>query len=79
MDEKEYVRGAIDVMTAWTLDSGYEFTWSRFVGYTTDEPDGALKLLMGFVILAGELLIKLEKVTGTDARSHLQEIALRNP
>ena len=40
-----------------------------------DEPDGDLMLLLGFVNLAGELGIRLEKATGQDVRSHLQDIA----
>jgi len=48
-------------MTAWTGDPGNQFTWSRFVQNVTDEPDGAVKLLMGFVTLGGELLVGLEK------------------
>ena len=44
-------------MTAWTGDPGNQFTWSRFVQNVTDEPDGAMKLLMGFVTLGGELLV----------------------
>jgi hypothetical protein len=36
-------------MTVWTGDRGNQFTWSRFVQSVTDEPDGAVKLLMGFV------------------------------
>ncbi len=34
-------------MTAWTGDPGKQFTWSRFVQNVTDEPDGAITLLMG--------------------------------
>lgn len=34
-------------------------------------------LLMGFVNLAGELGIKLERATGQAMRSHLQDIALK--
>ena len=51
-------------MTAWTGDPGNQFTWSRFVRNVTDEPDGAMKQLMGFVTLGGELLVGLEKATG---------------
>ncbi len=77
MDVRENVRRAIEVMTAWTSDSGNEFAWSRLVENVTNEPDGEIMLLMGFVNLAGELGIKLEKATGQDVRSHLQDIALK--
>ncbi len=77
MDVRENVRRAIDVMTAWTSNSGDEFTWSRLVENVTNEPDGDIMLLMGFVNLAGELGIKLEKATGKDMRRHLQDIALK--
>ena len=75
MDVSENVRRAIDVMTAWTSDGGPDFTWSRLVENVLDEPDGDLMLLLGFVNLAGELGIRLEKATGQDVRSHLQDIA----
>ncbi|MFZ1175240.1 MAG: hypothetical protein WAO15_02995 [Mycobacterium sp.] len=77
MDVRENVRRAIDVMTAWTSNSGDEFTWSRLVENVTNEPDGDIMLLMGFVNLAGELGIKLEQATGKDMRRHLQDIALK--
>lgn len=77
MDVRENVRRAIDVMTAWTAESGYEFTWSRLVENLTGEPDGDIMLLMGFVNLAGELGLKLEKATGRDMSRHLQDIALK--
>lgn len=77
MDVRENVRRAIDVMTAWTSDGGNEFAWSRLVENVIDEPDGDILLLMGFVNLAGELGIKLEKATGKEMRWHLQDIALK--
>ena len=77
MDVRENVRRAIDVMTAWTSDSGDEFTWGRLVQNVTDGPEGDLLLLMGFVHLAGEFGIRLEKATGKDLQWHLQEIALK--
>jgi hypothetical protein len=77
MDARENVRRAIDVMTAWTSDSGDDFTWSRLVQNVTDGPDADTMLLMGFVNLAGELGIRLEKATGQDLLWHLQEIAMR--
>lgn len=75
MDVRENVRRAIDVMTAWSSDGGPEFTWSRLVENVLDQPDGDLMLLMGFVNLAGELVVRLEKATGQDVQSHLQDIA----
>ncbi|OBH38415.1 hypothetical protein U8D42_25425 [Mycobacterium europaeum] len=77
MDVRENVRRAIEVMTAWTSDSGNEFAWNRLVENVTNEPDGEIMLLMGFVNLAGELGIKLEKATGQTMRTHLQDIALK--
>ncbi|BBY40752.1 hypothetical protein MMAN_48860 [Mycobacterium mantenii] len=75
MDVRENVRRAIDVVTAWSSDSGHEFTWNRLVENVIDDPDGDIMLLMGFVNLAGELGIRLEKATGQNVRSHLQDIA----
>lgn len=75
MDLRENVRRAIDVMTAWSSNSGHEFTWSRLVENVVDEPDGDMMLLMGFVNLAGELGIRLERATGQDVGSHLRDIA----
>lgn len=77
MDVRENVRRAIDVMTAWTAETGYEFAWSRLVENLTDDPDGDIMLLMGFVNLAGELAMKLERTTGREMRCHLQDIALK--
>ena len=75
MDARENVRRAIDVMTAWSSGSGPDFAWTRLVENVVEEPDGDIMLLMGFVSLAGELGIRLEKATGQDVRSHLQDIA----
>jgi hypothetical protein len=74
---RENVRRAIEVMTAWTGDPGNQFTWSRFVQNVTDEPDGAMKLLMGFVTLGGELLVGLEKATGKEGSWHLEQVAAK--
>jgi hypothetical protein len=71
------VRRAIEVMTAWTVDPDKQFTWSRFVQNVTEEPDGAIQMLMGFVTLGGELLVGLEKATGSTAPWHLQQIAAK--
>ena len=54
-----------------------QFTWSRFVQNVTEEPDGAIQMLMGFVTLGGELLVGLEKATGNSAPWHLQQIAAK--
>ena len=61
---RDNVRRAIEVMTAWTVDPDKQFTWSRFIQNVTEEPDGAIQMLMGFVTLGGELLVGLEKATG---------------
>jgi hypothetical protein len=53
---RDNVRRAIEVMTAWTVDPGKQFTWSRFVQNVTEEPDGAIQTLMGFVTLGGDCL-----------------------
>ncbi|OBH51079.1 hypothetical protein [Mycobacterium sp. E2479] len=74
MDVKENVRRAIEVMTAWSSESDPDFAWSRLVE-NVGEPHGELMLLMGFVNLAGELGIRLERATGQDLRSHLRDIA----
>jgi hypothetical protein len=64
--------------TLWRwIDPGKQFTWSRFVQNVTEEPDGALQMLMGFVTLGGELLVGLEKATGNTAPWHLQQIAAK--
>jgi len=72
---RENVRRAIEVMTAWAVDPDKQFTWSRFVENVTEEPDGAIQMLMGFVTLGGELLVGLQKATGRDASWHLQQVA----
>jgi hypothetical protein len=74
---RDNVRRAIEVMTAWTVDPDKQFTWSRFVQNVTEEPDGAIQMLMGFVTLGGELLVGLEKATGSTAPWHLQQIAAK--
>jgi hypothetical protein len=74
---RDSVRRAIEIMTAWTVDPDNQFTWSRFVQNVTDEPDGAITLLMGFVTLGGELLVGLEKATGHGASWHLQQVAAK--
>ena len=43
----------------------------------TDEPDGAMKLLMGFVTLGGELLVGLDKATGKEGSWHLEQVAAK--
>lgn len=74
---RDNVRRTIEVMTAWTVDPDKQFTWSRFVQNVTEEPDGAVQMLMGFVTLGGELLVGLEKATGNTAPWHLQQIAAK--
>jgi hypothetical protein len=43
---RDNVRRAIEVMTAWTVDPDKQFTWSRFIQNVTEEPDGAIQMLM---------------------------------
>ena len=43
----------------------------------TDEPDGAMKQLMGFVTLGGELLVGLDKATGKEGSWHLEQVAAK--
>jgi hypothetical protein len=51
-------------MTAWTVDPDKQFTWSRFVQNVTEEPDGAIQML-------------LEKAAGNTAPWRLQQIAAK--
>lgn len=77
MDQYDYVRRAIDVMTAWATDDpdGGTFTKERLREYISEEPDGEGKLMIGLVSLSGYLLTRLEGETGKPMQSHLQEIA----
>lgn len=76
---RDNVRRAIEVMTAWTVDPDKQFTWSRFVQNVTEEPDGAVQMLMGFVTLGGELLVGLEKATGNKSRQSTHNHRLATP
>lgn len=42
------------------------------------EPDGEMKLMFGFVSLAGSLLVRLENATGKSMQWHLEDIARRS-
>jgi hypothetical protein len=43
---RDNVRRAIELMTARTVDPDKQFTWSRFVQNVTEEPDGAVQMLI---------------------------------
>jgi hypothetical protein len=75
----ENVRRAIEVMTASIIDPDKQFAWDRVVDNVANEPDGEMKLLMGFMTLGTELLVRLEDATGKNARWHLQQIAAKYP
>ena len=76
-DEKgEWTRQAIDVMTAWSdQHGGTSFTASRVAEYAGAEPEGAMKLTVGFVNLAAILLLLLQEASGTDPQAILQDAA----
>lgn len=71
------MRQRLTLSRAFLTSQRDEFAWNRLVENVTNEPDGEIMLLMGFVNLAGELGIKLEKATGQTMRTHLQDIALK--
>jgi hypothetical protein len=76
-DEKwEWTRQAIDVMTAWSEHHGDTFfTASRVMEYAGAEPDGAMKLTVGFMNLTAILLLQLQEATGVDPKAILQDAA----
>jgi hypothetical protein len=77
VDEKgEWTRQAIDVMTAWSdLDDDQFFLASRVAAYAGAEPEGAMKLTVGFVDLAAILLLQLQEASGADTQTILQDAA----
>jgi hypothetical protein len=77
VDEKnEWTRQAIDVMTAWSVDTDDEFFLaSRVAAYACAEPAGAMKLTVGFINLAAILLLQLQEASGADTRTILQDAA----
>ncbi|MCV7174560.1 hypothetical protein [Mycolicibacterium sphagni] len=75
-EKAEWTRRAIDVMTAWSAghcDS--RFAAKRVAAYAGEEPDGAMKLAVGFINLSAMLLTEVEQLSGTDATTILQDIA----
>jgi hypothetical protein len=77
IDEKgEWTRQAIDVMTAWASpDEGQYFTASRVAAYAGSDPEGAMKLTVGFINLTGILLLRLREECGDDLQELLQDAA----
>jgi hypothetical protein len=76
-DEKaDWTRRAIDVMTAWSADrpGNSHFAAKRVAAYS-DEPDGAMKLTVGFINLTAMLLVELESLSGSDMSTILQDVA----
>lgn len=76
-DEKaDWTRRAIDVMTAWAAAPGDSRMAAKRVGaYEGEEPDGLMKLTVGFVNLSAMLLVELESLSGSPMTTILQEIA----
>ena len=77
MDEKgEWTRQAIDVMTAWSdqRDDGFLLA-SRIAAYAGTEPEGAMKLTVGFVNLTAILLLELEHALGASQHDILRDAA----
>jgi hypothetical protein len=76
-DEKaDWTRRAIDVMTAWAATRGdAHFAAKRVVSYSDEEPDGAMKLTVGFINLTAMLLVELEAFSGADMSVILQDVA----
>jgi hypothetical protein len=72
----EWTRQAIDVMTAWASpDEGQYFTASRVAAYAGTDPEGAMRLTVGFINLTGILLLRLREESGVDVPELLQEAA----
>lgn len=77
VDEKgEWTRQAIDVMTAWASpDEGHWFTASRVAEYSGADPEGAMRLTVGFINLTAILLLRLKESTGADLDTLLRDAA----
>jgi hypothetical protein len=77
VDEKgEWTRQAIDVMTAWSEQHGDTFfAASRVAEYAGAEPEGAMRLTVGFINLSAILLVRLQMATGDDAQTILRDAA----
>ena len=76
-DEKaDWTRRAIDVMTAWSAARGdSRHAARRVAAYEGDEPDGLMKLTVGFINLSAMLLVELEGLSGSDMTTILQDVA----
>jgi hypothetical protein len=74
---KGLTQQAFTAMRAWAEDpDGFEMTQSQIATYVPG-PDGEIKLINGFVNLAGLLLDELEEETKRDRVSLLEDIARR--
>jgi hypothetical protein len=72
----EWTRQAIDVMTAWSApDQGQYFTASRVAAYAGADPEGAMRLTVGFINLTAILLLRLHEESGADLDELLQDAA----
>lgn len=72
----EWTRRAIDVMTAWaSQDDGYDFAASRVGVYADAEPEGTMKLTVGFINLSAILLLRLQHLSGSDVHALLRDAA----
>jgi hypothetical protein len=63
-------------MTAWAQpgeDTG--FAASRVASYAAGDPEGQLKLTVGFINLAAILLLRLQDVSGSDVDAILRDAA----
>jgi hypothetical protein len=71
---KQFTGQAFNALTAWTGDpDGFEITGSNIAQYTPG-PNDEIKLINGFVNLAGLLLTELERETKRDRASLMQHI-----
>ncbi|TDK91552.1 hypothetical protein EI067_22900 [Mycobacterium paragordonae] len=77
MEEYDYTRRAIDVMTAWATDApdSTGFSQERMAEYVGESHEGEMQLMFGLVNLAGYLLLRLEHETAKPIQWHLQDIA----
>jgi hypothetical protein len=63
-------------MTAWaTPDEGVGFVASRVAAYAGANPQGAMKLTVGFINLSAILLLQLQDVGDRDVQTILRDAA----
>jgi hypothetical protein len=76
-EQGEWTRQAIDVMTAWANgEEGSNLSLASRVGEDVGAgPEGALKLTVGLINLAGILLCQLEEQSGSDKSTLLRDAA----